>query len=133
MTDTLAVEDMITAVVDRFYRIAEQDPVIGPVFAGTVGDWPGHLQIVRDFWSQILLGTSRYQGDAFKAHAGMTLEPRHFDRWLEILAQVAGEILPPDLAAKAMAQANHMRQCLQGGTCDHKPHLIKLPLPRARR
>jgi len=133
MTDAQAVEDMITTVVERFYQIAAEDPVIGPVFAAKVGDWPGHLEVVRDFWSQILLGTQRYQGDAFQAHAGMGLEPRHFDRWLDILAQVAGEVLPAELAAKVMDQANHMRQCLQGGSCDHKPHLITLPLPRARR
>jgi len=134
MIDAQALETKIATVVERFYQIAEQDPVIGPVFADKVGDWPGHLQVVRDFWSQILLGTHRYQGDAFKAHDGMSLEPHHFDRWLAILAQVANEELPPVLAAKAMAQATHMRQCLQsGGGGPHKPHLIKLPLPRARR
>ncbi len=133
MTDAQAQEDMIATVVDRFYHLAGQDPIIGPIFAGAVGDWPDHLRIVRDFWSKILLATERYQGDPFKAHAGMTLEPRHFDRWLDIFAQVAAELLPADMAAKAMAQAQHMRQCLQGGSCDHGPRRITLPLPHTRR
>ena len=131
MTDP-ALEQMITAVVERFYHIAGDDPVIGPVFANRVADWPGHHRVVADFWSKILLGSDRYRGDPFQAHAGMTLEPRHFDRWLEILAEVSAEILPPDLTARAMAQARHMRQCLEGGSCDHRPRRITLPLPRAR-
>ena len=132
MTDAQALEDMIATAVDRFYQLAGRDPVIGPVFAASVGDWPGHLAVVRDFWSKVLLGTERYQGDPFKAHGGMTLEDRHFDRWLDIFAQVAGETLPAEAAGRAMDQARHMRRCLQGGRCDHRPRRVALPLARAR-
>ncbi|MBI5164045.1 MAG: group III truncated hemoglobin [Magnetospirillum sp.] len=124
MTDPQALETMIATAVERFYRLAEHDPVIGPVFAAAIADWPGHLQVVRDFWSKILLGTERYQGNPFQAHAGMTLAPALFDRWLELFAAVAAATLPPAEAAKALAQARHMRACLQGGTCDHRPRRI---------
>ena len=133
MTHAQDLEDKIAVAVERFYDVAGQDPTIGPFFAGAVHDWPAHLAVVRDFWSKILLGTERYQGDPFKAHEGMKLEPVFFTRWLEIFAQVAGEILPPEAAAKAMAQAQHMSQCLQGGRCEGAPRRITLPLVRAPR
>lgn len=131
MTDAQELEGMIAIAVERFYQLADQDPVIGPVFARSVGNWPRHLTVVGDFWSKILLGTGRYQGDPFKAHAGMALEPTFFDRWLAIFDRVAAETLPAWAAEKSMDQALHMRQCLEGGKCDQRPRRIALPLRRS--
>ncbi len=79
----------------------------------------------------MLLGAEGYGGDAFTAHAGLVLEPRHFERWLEIFAELAAELLPPEVAAKALAQARHMSECLQGKPAHHHERRVAWPLSRA--
>ena len=61
-------EEALDRLIRAFYAAARKDPLIGPVFAGAVADWDHHYQVVHDFWSQTLLGTTRYSGFPFTAH-----------------------------------------------------------------
>lgn len=130
-------EEALAELTQRFYDKAEADPLLGPVILAAIPtERRGqHFAVFADFWSAMLLGTERYGGNAFTAHAGLTLEAAHFDRWLEIFAEVAAETLPPELAARALAQAKHMSGCLQGKP-DHAHHgatQVAVPLGRAAR
>jgi hemoglobin len=118
----------------RFYAVADKDPLLGPVIrAALPGDkLEAHFAVFRDFWSRFLLGTDRYAGNAFVAHQGLTLEAAHFDRWLEIFAEIAAQELPADVAAQALAQAKHMSGCLQGRPDhSHGNTTVSWPLGRA--
>ncbi len=66
-------EEIIRAVVDRFYADARLDPLIGPVFNSTIAPdaWPAHLATIADFWSSMLLGSGRYTGRPMPKHMAL--------------------------------------------------------------
>jgi hemoglobin len=112
---TADLEQAIATCVREFYDKARQDPMLGPVFAHMIRDWDAHLTIVQNFWSRALLGTERYQGSPFTVHAHLPIEPEHFTRWLTLFEETAKATLPPDLAEKASAKANHMAVSFKAG------------------
>ena len=42
-------DDDLQRLVDRFYAVVRQDPVIGPLFNSAISDWPGHLEKLGAF------------------------------------------------------------------------------------
>lgn len=108
-------EEALDRLVRAFYATARADPLIGPVFSGAVADWERHTEIVHDFWSRTLLGTTRYSGFPFTAHLPLGLGPEHFDRWLAIFRTTAADILPPEAARAAILKVEHMSVCFQAG------------------
>jgi len=115
-----AGEDAIRAFVLRFYEIARADPDLGPIFENAIHDWDAHVKIIVDFWSTALLGTKRYTGTAYAAHAGLPIEEHHFALWLTALDRAGKETLPPELAARAMARARHMAMSFKTGLLPFK-------------
>jgi hemoglobin len=91
-------EESIALLVRTFYGRAREDELIGPIFNALVADWDHHIAKIADFWSSVLLRTSRYDGRPLRPHLRMPIEGRHFDRWLEIFADTARDIYPPDIA-----------------------------------
>jgi hemoglobin len=108
-------EEAIAACVREFYAKARKDDLLGPIFNAHVVDWDTHLRVITNFWSKTLLGTDRYNGSPFVVHAKLPVELEHFDRWLGLFAQTAKAVLPPDLAEKAVAKANHMAASFKAG------------------
>lgn len=108
-------EQHIARLVRDFYRRARADADLRPVFDAVIGDWDEHHRIVEDFWSRTLLGTGRYRGHPYEAHARLGLRPGHFDRWLELFRETALETLPPDAARAAIARAGHMAESFKAG------------------
>lgn len=95
-------EHLIRRVVDRFYALARQDEVIGPIFMVAVPDerWQQHLDTIVDFWSSMLLGTRRYDGRPLRKHLILpNLGDEHFSRWLALFRKTVEELCQPDVAA----------------------------------
>jgi hemoglobin len=109
-----AKEIAISDCVQRFYAKGIADPLLGPIFSA-IPDLPAHLEIIKNFWSRSLLGTERYQGHPYPVHTSLRIEPKHFQRWLELFVESAREKLPKPQAEQAVAQASHMAQCFQAG------------------
>jgi hemoglobin len=110
-----AAEAAIRACVRRFYELGGADPLLGPIFEKTISELEPHLEIVANFWSHALLGTTRYQGTPFGVHVNLPVEPQHFARWIDIFRVAAKETMPETLSAAAIARAEHMTQCFQSG------------------
>jgi truncated hemoglobin YjbI len=110
-----ATEDELKAMVRAFYSEAMEDPLIGPVFKSHVSDWDHHFEIVQNFWSRSLLGTSRYNGSPFTPHLSMNLKPEFFDRWVALFRKNAEATLRPAAAKAATARVEHMSVCFQAG------------------
>ncbi len=108
-------EQALDRLVRTFYAAAREDALIGPVVSGAIADWERHYQVVHDFWSRALLGTTRYDGFPFAVHVPLNLKPEHFDRWLAVFRAVAADTLPSDVARLAIAKVEHMSQCFQAG------------------
>jgi hemoglobin len=110
-----AIELAIGDCVERFYAKGAADPLLGPVFAGAIADFPAHLEIVKNFWSHALLGSDRYRGQPYPVHTRLPIEPEHFRRWLDLFVETAQETLPDPVAGQAAAKAAHMTDCFQAG------------------
>ncbi|CAN5311662.1 hypothetical protein BH10PSE13_BH10PSE13_23280 [soil metagenome] len=123
--DRPATEADIVALVRRFYALALDDDMLGPMFRETIPDLEAHYPVVEDFWSTALLGTTRYPGSAYAQHVHLKVEPVHFDRWLAAFTQAVEETLPVAAADSAMKRARQMTNAFKAG-------LLPLPTPRKR-
>jgi hemoglobin len=108
-------EVRVTRLVERFYELGRQDPVLAPIFEAAIHDWPEHIRIVADFWSHHLFGTSRYQGNPFGAHMRLDFPPEAFGHWLAAFEQAAHDTLRPMEAEIAVSRANHMSHSFRVG------------------
>lgn len=76
-------EDLHDLLV-AFYDTVGADEMLAPYFAPI--DMREHIPRIADFWSTLIFGTRRYNGNAFRPHASMPgLTGAHFVRWLETL------------------------------------------------
>jgi hemoglobin len=98
---------MIADLVDTFYGRVRQDPLLAPVLA-RVENWDDHLVKLRAFWSSVVLMSGRYHGQPMQAHFPLSIEPRHFDRWLALFEQTTADVCPPAAAAIFMEKARRI-------------------------
>jgi hemoglobin len=105
----------IERMVRRFYERGLADPVLGPIFRGAIHDWDSHIRLVADFWSSMLHGTQRYQGNVFGVHTPLKFEPEAFEHWIATFTSAANEALTPADAEQAIRIARHMVQSFKVG------------------
>ena len=109
-------EAMIESLVRAFYVRVQRDQVLGPIFAARIGDWEPHLAKMFDFWSSVTLMSGRYHGMPMPAHARIAeIGPEHFQRWLELFAETAAEVCPPEAAALFKDRSERIAESLQMG------------------
>jgi hemoglobin len=100
-------EAMIAELVDTFYGRVREDSLLAPVFA-RVENWDEHLARLRAFWSSVVLMSGRYHGQPMQAHLPLSIEPKHFDRWLALFEQTSSDVCPPAAAALFMEKARRI-------------------------
>lgn len=87
--------DDIADVVALFYGRVRNHPVLGPVFATYVTDWPGHEDKIVRFWANAILSEGAYAGNPMQIHMRASdVQPEHFGCWLALFDQVLRERLP---------------------------------------
>jgi truncated hemoglobin YjbI len=99
MRKDIASREDIDALMVRFYGRAMSDPVIGPLFTDVARlDLEHHLPVIGDFWESTLFGSgvyNRHRRNPLLVHAELDrkarLEPRHFERWLELFTSSVDE------------------------------------------
>lgn len=105
MPDILTETD-IKLLVDSFYDKVNADALLAPVFNEFAHvDWPAHLPRMYDFWSSLLLHTSRYQGQPFRKHIPLPIDGAHFDRWLILFHRTVDELFAGPVAEEAKLRA----------------------------
>jgi hemoglobin len=107
------MERAITQCVQRFCEKARKDPVLGPMFSSGVDNSEGRIDIVRDFWSQVLLGADRYKSQPFPPNHALGLRRDHFRCWLDLFKETARETLPAAVAEEAIAKAARVSDSFQ--------------------
>lgn len=109
-------EPDIARVVASFYARVRIHPVLGPVFASHVNDWPPHEAKIARFWANAILGTRSYSGNPMRVHmqAGDVL-PEHFLVWLQLFDTVLHQELPADVATIWSALAHRIGRGLSMG------------------
>lgn len=115
MQTTPEQEAAIERMVRLFYERSLADEVLGPIFREAIHDWEPHIKRVADFWSGVVHGTDRYQGNAYAPHMRLKFEPEAFDHWLAAFESAAQDTLAPRDAATAIRVARHMANSFKAG------------------
>ena len=102
-------------LVERFYGRARLDPVLGPVFARAIQDWPPHIAAIKAFWARAMLGVPGYDGNAFARHQDKGIEAQMFDRWLDLWRVTAEEVFEAEPARLAVGRAELIARGLKSG------------------
>ena len=111
-------EAMIDALVEGFYARVRDDALIGPIFADRISDWAPHLVQMKLFWSSVALSTGVYQGRPMPKHLPLSIDARHFDRWLELFAETARALCPPIAADHLIERARRIAESLELGVAN---------------
>jgi hemoglobin len=100
-------ETSIADMVDTFYNKVRSDQLLGPIFANAIGDdWASHLKKMKAFWSSVLLTTRTYKGNPMIAHLKLPrLSRHHFERWLQLWSETAGDLCSEALASVFIQKA----------------------------
>src|SRR6478735_10934605 len=115
MQQTGIDEAMIERLVHGFYAKVRADVVLGPIFEARIRDWGPHLAQMCAFWSSVALMSGRYHGTPMAKHTPLPVDAGHFDRWLELFEEAAGEICPPTAAAHFVELARRIAPSLELG------------------
>lgn len=118
-------EPMIHGLVHNFYARVRADDLLGPIFNGAIDDWDHHLEKLCAFWSSVTLMTGRYKGAPMKVHAELPdISAEHFERWLALFRETAGDLCPPDAAALFIDRAERIAQSLELGIAVHRGQFV---------
>ncbi|WP_201985612.1 group III truncated hemoglobin [Hymenobacter rubidus] len=121
----LETEADIVRLVDTFYARVNEDELLRPVFNDVAQvDWAQHLPTMYDFWSSVLLGTSRYKGRPMAKHFPLPITPAHFQRWLVLFRASVDELFSGPKADDAKARAHSI-----GAMFEHRMMPNRLSLP----
>jgi hemoglobin len=104
----------ISRMVDTFYERAFADPRLGPIFMRHIGaDRAPHMQVIKQFWSSVLLRTGAYAGRPVPVHLKLTeVEPDDFRIWLAYFRLIAGECFEHEAAPLVIAAAERIAESL---------------------
>ncbi|HEY6521187.1 MAG TPA: group III truncated hemoglobin [Roseiarcus sp.] len=108
-------EAMIETVIRGFYARVRQDPLLAPIFESHIADWEPHLDNMFAFWSSLTLHTGRYHGQPMAKHMLLSVDARHFDRWLVLFEEAAREVCPPAAAKRFVERARRVAESLELG------------------
>lgn len=113
-------ENNIQEMVDSFYEKVLQDTLLRPIFINTIGEgaekWEPHLKTMYSFWSSLMLGTGRYNGNVFQKHKDLpTFDHKLFDRWLDLFAQTACGLYIEEIANLYIIRSQRIAESLKIG------------------
>jgi hemoglobin len=102
-------EAEIARLVERFYALGREDPVLGPIFDSRVSDWTRHLEAMRVFWSSAIYRSGRYHGRPLGVHRRIAeIRPEHFARWLQLWELAVAESVRSEARTPLIAMARRM-------------------------
>lgn len=114
--------DDIILFVNQFYNKVQQDDLIGPIFNEVIQDWEPHLQKMYAFWNAVLFGVPGFTGNPFARHAPLSIEAKHFERWIQLFYQTIDTLFEGETAENTKKRAETMAimfltklQAMRGG------------------
>jgi hemoglobin len=107
----IQTEADVQLLVDTFYHKVNADSLLAPVFNEFAQvDWSAHLPKMYDFWSDLLLHTTRYQGRPFLKHIPLPINDAHFEQWLVLFLGTVEELFEGPVAETAKLRAQNIAQ-----------------------
>ncbi len=117
-------EVMIERLVRTFYARVRADALLGPIFDARIVEWEPHLERMCAFWSAVALMSGRYHGQPMERHLPLPIDAQHFDRWLDLFEQSAGEVCPASAAGHLIERARRIAESLELGIACSKGVLL---------
>jgi hemoglobin len=112
-------EEMIGRLVDHFYARIRQDPDLGPIFEAAVEDWVAHRALLISFWSAVMLKSGGFHGQPVQTHRALPdLTRQHFEIWLQVFADSAAAVCPPEAAAQFIDRSQRIGASLSRAVLD---------------
>jgi len=108
-------EEGIAALVDRFYDKVRADALLGAAFNPVVEDWPEHKRLLTSFWCSTVLRAGTYRGNPMAKHRPHAIGVEHFEHWLAMWGETAGEVLDAGSAAVMREYASRIGDGLRLG------------------
>ena len=115
VASTGITESLIERLVREFYARIRTDALLGPVFEARIRDWEPHLAQMCAFWSSVALMSGRYHGTPMVKHLPLPVDADHFDRWLALFEETAGEVCSQQAAAHFVERARRIAASLELG------------------
>tara|TARA_R110002111_G_scaffold176733_2_gene242257 strand:+ start:186 stop:560 length:375 start_codon:yes stop_codon:yes gene_type:complete len=85
MAKEITSSEDIQLMVNEFYGKVQEDELLGPIFEKVVnGNWDAHLEKMYGFWETIVFNVKKYTGSPFQKHIPLSIEAKHFERWLAL-------------------------------------------------
>ena len=108
----------IELLINSFYEKVKKDYTIGFIFNEIARvNWEQHLPIMFDFWETILLDAASYRKNVMEVHYTLnrkiSLEEKHFQRWLQLFFETVDELFIGDIATMAKTKAKSIAGLLQ--------------------
>ena len=109
----------IERLVETFYSGVMVDPVLGPIFTDVAKlDLPSHMPVMCDFWENILFNARKYPGGMMWKHMVLhqqtSLEPHHFQRWLDHFVETVDRFWEGNRATLAKTHAARVANMMAG-------------------
>jgi hemoglobin len=128
-------EDTIRAMVYSFYDKVRKDELLAPIFEHSLSQgWDAHLPHMVDFWSRVLLGTTRFEGNVYGKHMALNgITDEHFVHWLAHFKETAAELFEDDVASEIVVIADRIATSLRMGFADRRARESGVAPARIRR
>lgn len=112
----LCTEKEIKTLVYGFYDKIRIDDTLGPIFNTHIQDWDGHLEVMVQFWSSMLLGTGTFHGTPMPKHVALpNLQASLFRHWLALFHETTLELTNRAFAERADEFAQRIARSLWYG------------------
>ncbi len=110
MKKDIETEQDIERLVNVFYEKVSQDKLLGIIFNDIANvNWEKHLQVMYDFWENIILFTGTYEGNPVNLHRHLhdliALNDNHFEQWNKLFIVTVDELFKGENAALAKQKA----------------------------
>ncbi len=108
----------IEKLVDIFYVKVKEDKSLNYFFTEVAHvNWEKHLQIMYNFWENILFFSGNYKGNPMHLHHHLSeitsIEKKHFQRWNKIFSSTVNELFEGEKAELIKKRASNISSIIQ--------------------
>ena len=119
MKPDITSRENIKFIIATFYDKLLNDELMFPFFKEIVEDneLEHHLEIITDFWEDLLLQTFKYKNNPMKKHLDfqkkMDFQKKHFELWLQYLTETITDNFDGEIAHAMKTRANSIAMVMQ--------------------
>jgi hemoglobin len=108
----------IKRLVNAFYDRVRSDDLIAHFFSEVIQvHWDAHLPVMYAFWENVLFHRGTYTGNPMEKHLRIhsmsAVEPKHFERWLQLFFATVDELYEGEKAELIKVRAKSIADVMK--------------------